>query len=77
MHCTMTRGEIKEVRLINGLELKMTCIPLQTMLVLDDIVPLWTVARGAMATQTDHRPPVQRSILTQLLCCSCATWLNN
>lgn len=36
------------------------------MLVLDDIVLLWT-GEGAMATQTDHRQPVKQSIFTQLL----------
>lgn len=60
----------------------MTCNPLWKMLVLDDIVLLRTtrgvgVGVGVMATQTDHRQPVQQSILTQLLCCWCATWLDN
>lgn len=46
------------------------------MLLLDDIVLLRT-GEGVMATQTDHRQPVKQSILTQLLFCWCATWLDN
>lgn len=32
---------------------------------------------GVTAFQTDHRQLVKQSILTQLLCCWCATWLDN
>lgn len=46
------------------------------MLVLDDIVLLWT-GTTVMATHTDHRQPVKQSILTQLLFCWRTTWLNN
>lgn len=55
----------------------MTCnLFFKKMLVLDDIV-LMSTSEGVMATQTDHRQPVKQSILTQLLFCWCATWLDN
>lgn len=46
------------------------------MFVLDDIVQLWTGERGRWLLK-QIRQPVKQSILTQLLFCWCATWLNN
>lgn len=59
-----------------GWNWKWPAFSFKIMLVLDDIVLLWT-GTMVMATHTDHRQPVKQSILTQLLCCWCATWLNN